>query len=450
MIALRPGGQVMAARKYHSIGGSAYFIEDPRFGALTRPTYTILLKQGDEVRRLTVGKNILFFAISTLIVLAVLCVPIKMIFITNEYYKNIEIYNLYEKNQQQDRRLVELQSRLDEAVNANARAAETIAMLETVAKRQQELEERTNTLQAFIHVGGTRRVLGGALGTDGTTTTRRPIGTLGGLGAQVFATLSYDQDNRTEQGYRTSIQGSTNSLKTAMLYDINTSIDNIVIKQDSQIREIVKNITSRSREMRAAYADIGINLQERGRRDSLSVGGPFVPLDAQGRSVFNHQAAAAARMMSELQNLSGLFTKLPVGWPHDGNLPVTSSFGPRRDPFLGRWAMHSGVDFRGRVGANVRASGAGRVVHAGPMGAYGLTIDIAHEAGFVSRYAHLSRIEVAVGQNVGARDIIGHVGSTGRSTGPHLHYEVRRWDDAVDPMRFIRAGQRIRTAAIMN
>jgi murein DD-endopeptidase MepM/ murein hydrolase activator NlpD len=102
--------------------------------------------------------------------------------------------------------------------------------------------------------------------------------------------------------------------------------------------------------------------------------------------------------------------------------------------------MHTGLDFRAEYGAPARAAGGGRVIAAEFSGAYGNMVEIEHAQGVTSRYAHLSSIAVTVGQAVKAGTVLGRVGSTGRSTGPHLHYETRMNGEAVDPQRFLKAG----------
>lgn len=105
--------------------------------------------------------------------------------------------------------------------------------------------------------------------------------------------------------------------------------------------------------------------------------------------------------------------------------------------------MHAGIDFRGRTGTPIQSTGAGRVVRAGWAGGYGRLVEIDHGGGWTTRYAHMSRIDVKVGQTLSTGDNIGAIGSTGRSTGPHLHYEIRKDGKATDPIRFLRAGNRI-------
>jgi len=113
------------------------------------------------------------------------------------------------------------------------------------------------------------------------------------------------------------------------------------------------------------------------------------------------------------------------------------------DPFLRRPAMHTGLDMRGDTGDPVHVTATGKVVTAGREGGYGNMVEINHGNGITTRYAHLHTIDVKVGQQVRIGQVIGKIGSTGRSTGPHLHYETRINDEAVNPQRFLRAGLRL-------
>jgi murein DD-endopeptidase MepM/ murein hydrolase activator NlpD len=132
-----------------------------------------------------------------------------------------------------------------------------------------------------------------------------------------------------------------------------------------------------------------------------------------------------------------IIQKIPNNWPIIGGGFITSRFGMRRSPFTGKWAMHQGVDISWWPGAPIRSSADGTVVYSGMKGGYGRTVQIQHEYGFQTLYAHLSRISVFEGKNVQKGEIIGFLGRTGRSTGFHLHYEVRIGTKAVDPMVFM-------------
>jgi murein DD-endopeptidase MepM/ murein hydrolase activator NlpD len=171
------------------------------------------------------------------------------------------------------------------------------------------------------------------------------------------------------------------------------------------------------------------------------MGGPFValPILSDG-SAFASAAGVAEKAIERFDRLRSVLPHVPLEAPLPGRLEVTSGFGPRIDPFLGTPALHTGVDLLELYGAPVRATAAGRVVSAGFDGGYGNMVEIDHGNGLSTRYAHLSDIDVAPGQNVSLGTVLGHIGATGRATGPHLHYEVRIDGEPVDPQRFLRAG----------
>lgn len=125
------------------------------------------------------------------------------------------------------------------------------------------------------------------------------------------------------------------------------------------------------------------------------------------------------------------------GTPTEGR--ITSTFGHRSDPFHGRRKFHSGMDIGAPEGTPFRAMRAGTVTFAGDRGTYGKLVIVDHGNGMETRYAHAHGVDVSVGQRVGRGEVLGSVGSTGRSTGPHLHFEVRRHGKPLDPAPFIRA-----------
>ena len=141
------------------------------------------------------------------------------------------------------------------------------------------------------------------------------------------------------------------------------------------------------------------------------------------------------------KQLSRTLVSVPVRVPVSGDIDISSGFGVRMDPFLHLAAMHTGVDFRGNAVNPVRAAtAAGTVTTAGWSGGYGKMVEIDHGNGPSTRYGHLSRIEVNIGDKVRIGQIVGRLGSTGRSTGPHVHYETRIDGEAVDPQKFLNAG----------
>jgi len=143
----------------------------------------------------------------------------------------------------------------------------------------------------------------------------------------------------------------------------------------------------------------------------------------------------AAFYERELKNIDAKLEGIPLGMPHRGR--VTSRFGYRRNPFTNRGReMHSGVDLKGRVGDPVRATAKGKVTFAGYKGQYGYVVMVQHSNGYETRYAHLTRTRVKKGQRVEVGEVVGLLGSTGRSTGPHLHYEVLQHNKKLNPERY--------------
>ncbi len=176
-----------------------------------------------------------------------------------------------------------------------------------------------------------------------------------------------------------------------------------------------------------------------------AIGGPYIPLPHA--DAFDQKLASVQETAARLADLNSRFETVPVRFPVPRKSEITSGFGARADPFFHQLALHSGVDFRGTPGDAVRATAAGRVTNAEYQGGYGLMVEVTHGNGLVTRYGHLSAIEVNAGQEVEPGDIIGRIGTTGRSTGPHLHYEVRVSGEASDPMRYLRAGEQLTDAA---
>jgi murein DD-endopeptidase MepM/ murein hydrolase activator NlpD len=163
---------------------------------------------------------------------------------------------------------------------------------------------------------------------------------------------------------------------------------------------------------------------------SRGKGGPYVALGEDPTLQLNSK---------KIQKLKRLTANLPLGIPLQ-NYELSSRFGSRVDPINHEQAFHPGLDMEAPSGSDVYSAGAGRVTFTGSMGTYGTVIEIDHGYGVVTRYAHLHRILVAKGRNVESHSVIGEVGSTGRSTGPHLHYEIRIGGAAADPLEFITLG----------
>lgn len=167
--------------------------------------------------------------------------------------------------------------------------------------------------------------------------------------------------------------------------------------------------------------------------DAPAEGGPYIALNDPRATALDHQ---------RLEDLKRLAKDLPLAAPLN-QYTIGSGFGPRVDPINHRESFHPGLDFDAPYETTIYSTGAGTVIFTGTMDSYGRVVEIDHGHGIVTRYAHLHRILVAKGQKVNLHTPIAELGSTGRSTGPHLHYEVRVDGTAVDPAKFMQAGKNV-------
>jgi murein DD-endopeptidase MepM/ murein hydrolase activator NlpD len=228
--------------------------------------------------------------------------------------------------------------------------------------------------------------------------------------------------------------------------DLAKNFDRIEQRQIAALDRLSAPASARAERLRQAFDEAGLPVERLmlhagfHSEKAAAAGGPFVAAPV-GAGPFERAYADVNRSLALIDGLRRALPYAPLRQPLPGPLDVTSSFGFRIDPFLGRPALHSGMDLRGDRGDPVRATAAGRVVVAGPTGGYGNLVEIDHGAGLATRYGHLSHIAVEEGQWVEAGAFLGEIGSTGRSTGPHLHYEVRVDGAAVDPGRYLRAGR---------
>jgi murein DD-endopeptidase MepM/ murein hydrolase activator NlpD len=199
--------------------------------------------------------------------------------------------------------------------------------------------------------------------------------------------------------------------------------------------------TERTGEIMATLAGIGI----KPKLPTLdAVGGPLLPaIDGPESSTLIDDANTVATALERFKAARSAADLAPVHKPLVAATRTSSTFGNRKDPFTGRLAFHSGIDYAAPQGTKVLSAGAGTVTFIGQISGYGNVVEITHANGIITRYGHLSGFLAKEGQKVTTGTPIARVGSTGRSTGPHLHFEVRRSDDAVDPARYLNAGREL-------
>ncbi|RLQ87764.1 M23 family metallopeptidase [Notoacmeibacter ruber] len=223
------------------------------------------------------------------------------------------------------------------------------------------------------------------------------------------------------------------------------SLHEMESQQIAQITHVTQKAEDASDRLQAALVEIGMASAAVGESTGTeAMGGPFEEVDDGASTDFNSVVERLDTALQRYDRIRGSAAAIPLAHPLPGHA-VTSSFGIRRDPIIGRRAMHSGIDFKATSGTPIIAPADGVVVKAGRNGGYGRMVQIRHGNGLTTRYGHLSEIAVKTGQEVARGTVIGQVGSTGRSTGPHLHYEIRRRGAALNPDRFLKAGETVRS-----
>ncbi len=223
---------------------------------------------------------------------------------------------------------------------------------------------------------------------------------------------------------------------------VETSLDDLAENQVAFLEEVASDAAERSGRIATVLEEVGRNVPKaKGNEDAM--GGPFIPMPSDADpETFRDGVELATAQIEHFETLKETASGLPLMTPMS-RASITSRFGMRTDPFRRRPAMHSGIDFRAPSGEPAKATAPGKVISAGYNRGYGYMVEIDHGGGLTTRFAHLSKIVTKKGQSVAKGDIIGRTGSTGRSTGPHLHYEIRVNGRATDPMIFIRAGEQL-------
>jgi murein DD-endopeptidase MepM/ murein hydrolase activator NlpD len=234
-------------------------------------------------------------------------------------------------------------------------------------------------------------------------------------------------------------RGKQSSIGAALSH-VEAALDRVERGQALAVSRLQDRYENKVRQIRSTLAQLGLRADTR----PPASGGPFVPVKlASDDQAFGRALLRVNLARADANGLSTALLKVPLRKPIAGDIDESSPFGIRTDPIVHEAAMHTGIDFRGDTGDPIRATAAGIVTIAGWSGGYGKMVEIDHGNGLATRYGHLSQIDVDVGDTVRAGSVVGKLGSTGRSTGPHLHYEVRVKGEAVDPQKFLDAGERL-------
>lgn len=226
--------------------------------------------------------------------------------------------------------------------------------------------------------------------------------------------------------------------KISMVLPEATGLAQIEARQLAFVEALTRYADARAVRAENAMRSLGLNPGLVAAADHAAMGGPLIPMATGPGNTLDPRFARFGASLARMSALEQALVRIPNTLPASLDY-VSSGFGYRVDPFTGGGAFHAGLDFRGPIGAPIRAAATGTVSFTGVKQGYGNCVEISHGNGMLTRYAHMSRIEARTGDVVQPGSLIGAIGSTGRSTGPHLHFEVRIRDHPVDPRPFLEA-----------
>ncbi|APE27552.1 Membrane proteins related to metalloendopeptidase [Aurantiacibacter gangjinensis] len=207
-------------------------------------------------------------------------------------------------------------------------------------------------------------------------------------------------------------------------------------RQLAFVERLTRYADRRAERAEQAMRQLGVDPRVVVSASNTAMGGPFESVASESDGSLDPRFERLSLSLARMSALEQGLDQIPQVMPADLN-SISSGFGHRRDPFSGRAAMHNGLDFRAPHGSPIFAAADGRVTFAGWKNGYGKVVEITHGGGMVTRYAHMSAFRAEVGDHVDAGDRIGDIGNTGRSTGPHLHFEVRINGNPVNPRPFL-------------
>ena len=404
------------------------------FGRRREP-HTVIIARGDDIRHFTVRPWVAALFGSVLVAVAVGYLLATSYLVLRDDLLGATAARQARMQQAYEDRISMLRAQVDRITSRQLLDQQIVeSKVSELLARQSQLSQRHGRLGPIIErAQGLGAALPGAAPVpEAKPDLRARFGeepVLGDAGTAAFWTTCHGE-SRTE---------SAADRADRLFVAINQSLRAIEAEQIDGLDTLAETAVQTADQIAETLAAAGLPV-DTGTGDEAA-GGPLLPVD--GGLAFEARVRELDEALEKLEAVKAVAREMPIHNPAPGQ-PVSSSFGVRRDPIIKRPAMHAGIDFRASIGTPIRAGGAGTVAKAGWNGGYGRMVEIDHGHGLTTRYAHMSRIRVKEGERVETGDIVGEAGSSGRSTGPHLHYEVRRNGTAVDPVRFLKAGKKVR------
>src|SRR5262245_46789993 len=439
----------MPHRRSHRHGSDAHHHADahPRGSAVRRRPLALDYTLGHAGRQVRLGPIAFWTVVGTLVIMAVWSVLTATYFAFRDDLLTRLIARQADMQYAYEDRIAELRGQVDRLTSRQLLDQEQFEQkLDQLMRRQATLESRAATLGGVADPTPTGAIKPPARTSATETAPPKPSP----INDTVILMPPPDREARLESRALPTEAGRVTASKTggdieAALARLQDSLDRVETRQAQALNGLEEGYDATARRMRKVLAELGVDVAKMPAPAPNATGGPFVPVPMRGSDAgaFERQLYRINLSRSHVDHLNRALIHVPVRKPLAGELEFSSGFGVRMDPFIRSLAMHTGLDMRASTGEPVRATAAGKVVFTGWSGGYGKMVEVDHGNGLSTRYGHLSAIDVSEGQSVRVGQVIGKVGSTGRSTGPHLHYETRVDGDAVDPQKFLRAAIRL-------
>lgn len=401
---------------------------------------------GHAGRSVRLGPIAFWIVVGTLVIMGVWTIATGTYFAFREDVLTRLIGRQAEMQFAYEDRVADLRAQIDRITSRQLLDQEQFEQkLDQLIRRQAVLESRTSILASATDPGTTGSIKLNPRGSSSDLPAYAPAKP-SPINDTESVTSRPDRRTRLELPPSPAVAAKINAPGlNGALARLQVSLDGVETRQAYTLNSLENGYDVKARQLRDVLADVGVNpVKAAAGAITGSIGGPFVPVKPRSDAGdFERQLYRINVARAQVDQLNRTLVAVPVRKPVLGEIDTTSTFGVRMDPFIHAPAMHTGLDFRGMIGDPIRATASGKVTQAGWSGGYGKMVEVDHGNGFATRYGHLSEIGVTVGQPIRLGQIVGRLGSTGRSTGPHLHYETRVDGEAVDPQKFLRAGLRL-------
>ncbi|WP_176758525.1 M23 family metallopeptidase [Limimonas halophila] len=333
--------------------------------------------------------------------------------------------------------------------HAEAHADRLTARLDMARDRVTALRDELKAVEARLTASRTRHqalLAERARLADNVRALEGRLGLSSGDGRNLMARVSaVAKALRDAQQDKRSLASTRNKLRKRVA-SLESELSKLRERDLGLFKHFAERTGSGLTRVRETVAMTGVDVDKLVRRVKTAhagaKGGPLVKLDAPVNDPIAKHASRLSRKMRRMLALQEALGSMPLTAPVESYW-ISSYFGKRRDPYTDEWAMHEGLDLAADAGSAVKATAPGKVVFAGHRAGYGRMVKVDHGLGLVTVYGHLKEIRVQQGERVGHREKVGELGNTGRSTGPHVHYEVRMDGDPADPMKFLKAGKHV-------